>query len=144
MIDHARQMTYTGVTPTLAVHNLTAAPLPVAAGTIHLVTMTAVLHVLDDPLTVLAEIRRVLAPGGVFFLNDWIRTPLQTYLASRTDRTETPDADRLRWFRLFPAHNKYTTEDWQWLLTAGGFLVQCSTQLRPHFQVFVATPFVGI
>jgi hypothetical protein len=86
----------------------------------------------------------VLAPGGIFFLHDWIRTPLQTYLASRTDRTATFDADRLRWFRLFPAHNKYTIEDWQWLLTAGGFLVQCSTQLRPHFQVFVTTPFIGV
>jgi SAM-dependent methyltransferase len=143
MIDHARQVTYNGVKPTLAVHNLLAAPLPVAAGTAHLVTMTAVLHVLDDPLAVLAEIRRVLAPGGIFFLHDWIRTPLQTYLASRTDRTATFDADRLRWFRLFPAHNKYTIEDWQWLLTAGGFLIQCNTQLRPHFQVFVTTPFVG-
>jgi len=143
MINHARQGTYNGVTPTLAVHDLTAHPLPVAAGTGHLVTMTAVLHVLDDPLAVLAEIRRVLAPGGLFFLNDWIRTPLQMYLASRTDRTADTNADLLRWFRLFPAHNKYTIEDWQWLLTAGGFLVQCSTQLRPHFQVFVTTPMVG-
>lgn len=140
MIDHARQGTYQGVTPTLAVHDLTAQPLPVVAGTVHLVHMTAVLHVLDDPLAVLAEIRRVLAPGGIFVLNDWIRTPLQVYLASRTDRTADPEADRKRWFRLFPAHNKYTIEDWQWLLTTGAFWVHCTAQLRPHFQVFVSTP----
>jgi SAM-dependent methyltransferase len=143
MIDHARQVAYNGVRPTLAVHNLTAQPIPVAAGTVHLVNMTAVLHVLDDPLAVLAEVRRVLAPGGLFFLNDWIRTSLQGYLASRTDRTENPDADRWRWFRLFPVHNKYTSEDWQWLLAEGGFRVHCSAQLRPHFQVFVTTPAVG-
>jgi SAM-dependent methyltransferase len=140
MINYARQGTYHGVTPTLAVHDLTAQPLPVAAGTVHLVNMTAVLHVLEDPLAVLAEIRRVLAPGGVFFLNDWIRTPLEVYLASRTDRTADPEADRQRWFRLFPVHNKYTIEDWQWLLTTGALRVQCSAQLRPHFQVFVTTP----
>ena len=110
------------------------------ASTVHLVNMTAVLHVLDDPLTVLVEIRRVLAPGGIFFLNDWIRTLLAVYLASRTDHTANPEADRKRWFRLFPAHNKYTIEDWQWLLTTGAFRVHCSAQLRPHFQVFVTTP----
>jgi len=91
----------------------------------------------------LAEVRRVLASGGLFFLNDWIRTPLQVYLTARTDRTENLDADRWRWFRLFPVHNKYTIEDWQWLLAEGGFRVQCSTQLRSHFQVFVTTPAVG-
>src|SRR5262252_3597453 len=75
MIDYARQNAYTGVTPTLAVHDLTAKPLPVADGSVHLVQMTAVLHVLDDPIPVLADIRRVLAPKGVFALHDWIRTP---------------------------------------------------------------------
>lgn len=144
MIDYAQQMTQNGVTPILAVHDLTAAPLPMAAGTVHLVHMTAVLHVLDDPLAVLKEIRRVLAPGGIFFLHDWIRTPLQVYLASRTDHTADLDADRQRWFRFFPAHNKYTIEDWSWLLTAGGLLVHCSAQLRPHFQAFVTTPIAGV
>jgi SAM-dependent methyltransferase len=143
MIAHAQQGAYNGVTPTLAVHDLTAHPLPVAAGTVHLVAMTAVLHVLDDPLALLPEIRRVLAPGGLFFLNDWIRTPLDVYLASRMDPGADPDADRQRLFRLFPVHNKYTVEDWQWLLATGGFQVLCHTQLRPHFQVFVTTPGAG-
>jgi SAM-dependent methyltransferase len=34
--------------------------------------MAAVLHVLDDPLKTCAEIRRLLAPGGVFLLVDWV------------------------------------------------------------------------
>jgi SAM-dependent methyltransferase len=140
MIDYARQVTYAGSTPTLMVHDLTAQPLPVATASVHLVHMSAVLHVLDDPLPVLAEIRRVLTPDGVFLLNDWIRTPLQVYLESRTDRTTDSDADRRRWFRLFPAHNKYTVEDWQWILATGGFHLQSNTQVRPHFQLFVATP----
>jgi SAM-dependent methyltransferase len=140
MIAYAQQGTYNGITPALAVHDLTAQALPLAPGTAHLIHMNAVLHVLDDPLPVLSEIRRVLAPDGIFFLHDWIRTPLQVYLASRTDQSADPDTDRRRWFRLFPAHNKYTIEDWQWLLSTGGFRVHSSAQLRPHFQAFVTTP----
>ncbi len=140
MIDYARQNAYTGVTPTLAVHDLTAKPLPVADGSVHLVQMTAVLHVLDDPMPVLAGIRRVLAPNGLFALHDWIRTPLPVYLASRADQSADPAADRRRWFRLFPVHNKYTIEDWQWVLEQGGFQMQRNTQVRPHFQFFVTTP----
>lgn len=139
MIDHAQHLAYRGVTPTLAVHDVTAGPVPVAPGTVHLVHMSAVLHVLDDPYSVLADIRRVLAPGGLFVLNDWIRAPLDMYLASRTDHSEDPEADRQRWLRLFPVHNKYTTEDWQWLLASNGFQVHQSTQVRPHFRIFVTT-----
>jgi len=140
MIDYAKQLEYRGVIPTLALHDLSTRPLPMSTGTMHLVHMSAVLHVLDDPYPVLTDIRRVLAPGGIFLLNDWIRTPLEVYLASRTDRTANFEADRQRWLRLFPVHNKYTPEDWQWLLTTNGFQVQCHTQLRPHFQLFVTTP----
>ena len=60
MITYAQQGTYNGVTPSLAVHDLTAQPLPMASGTVHLIHMNAVLHVLDDPLPVLAEIQGLL------------------------------------------------------------------------------------
>ena len=103
--------------------------------------MTSVLHVLDEPLPVLAEIRRVLAPSGLFVLHDWIRMPLSTYLHWRQERQgETPDVARQRGFRVFPAHCKYTTEDWQWLLGEAGFVIRHQTQLRPTHQVFVTAP----
>ena len=47
-----------------------------------------------------------------------------------------------RGFRLFPAHNKYTTEDWQWLLAEAGFTLLDQTQLRASHRIFVATPTV--
>src|SRR5262249_9258349 len=59
-----RDVTYAGAKPTLMVHDVTKPPLPPASATVDLVTMSSVLHVLDEPLPVLAEIRRVLAPGG--------------------------------------------------------------------------------
>jgi SAM-dependent methyltransferase len=141
MIGYGQQLPARGARPTLAVHDVATQPLPHAAGSVHLVTMTSVLHVFDEPLPVLAEIRRVLAPSGVFFLHDWIRMPLPAYLQWRIERQgEEPDVSRQRGFRLFPVHNKYTAEDWQWLLGEAGFAIRHQIQLRPTHQLFVATP----
>jgi SAM-dependent methyltransferase len=141
MIAHAQHMPTTGAKPTFAVHDIATQSLPHQDGSVHLVSMTSVLHVIDEPLPVLAEIRRVLAPGGLFMLHDWIRQPLSSYLAWRQERMEeNPEANRRRGFRLFPVHNKYTTEDWQWLLAEAGFAIRHETQLRPTHHMFVATP----
>ncbi|PYM69670.1 MAG: hypothetical protein DME10_22905, partial [Candidatus Rokuibacteriota bacterium] len=111
MIVYAQGLTWPGVTPTLVVHDVTAAPLPHAAGAVDLVSMTSVLHVLDEPLPVLTEIRRVLSPRGLFLLHDWIRQPFQSYLAWRRDGLGETGPEHLgRAFRLFPVHNKYTSE----------------------------------
>jgi SAM-dependent methyltransferase len=141
MIAYGRQLPTTGQRPTLAVHDVATQSLPHASGTVHLVTMTSVLHIVDEPLAVLAEVQRVLTPGGLFVLHDWIRMPLHAYFAWRQERQEeTPEVSRQRGFRLFPVHNKYTTEDWQWLLGEAGFVIRHQTQLRPTHQLFVTTP----
>jgi SAM-dependent methyltransferase len=101
--------------------------------------MTAVLHVFDEPMPVLAEIRRVLAPRGIFLLHDWVRQPLDVYLAWRRDQFGEPECSP-RGFRLFAVHNKYTPEDWQWLLTRAGFAIRARTQLRPGHEIFVTSP----
>jgi SAM-dependent methyltransferase len=140
MVAHGQQLTGAGATMTFTLHDITTQPLPHQAGSVHLASMSAVLHVLDEPLPVLAEIRRVLAPGGVFLLNDWIRQPLVAYLAWRRDEMKEtgPDASR-RAFRLFPVHNKYTPDDWRWLLAEAGLSLRAETQLRAGHQIFVAT-----
>ena len=138
MINYGQQVSYAGAKPTLAVHDVTTHPLPHAARTVHLVSMSSVLHVLDEPLPVLAEIRRVLAPGGVFLLQDWIRQPLEAYLAWRRD--VLGESESRRGFRLFPAHNKYTPDDWQWLLAEAGFVVGHQAPHRASHRVFVSTP----
>jgi len=138
MIAHGRQLT--GVTLTLTVHDAATQPLPHATGTVNLASMSSLLHVLDEPLPVLGEVRRVLAPGGIFLLNDWVRQPLETYLAWRRDvmKETGPEASR-RGFRLFPVHNKYTADDWRWLLAEAGLTVRDQTELRASHRIFVAT-----
>jgi SAM-dependent methyltransferase len=138
MITHARELSYRSGAPTLAVHDVATQPLPHGMGTVHLVCMSSVLHVLDEPLPVLAEIRRVLAPDGTFLLNDWVRQPLSSYLAWRRDVMKEGEAEsRRRGFRLFAMHNKYTADDWQWLLGEAGFAIRQQTELRPAHRVFV-------
>jgi SAM-dependent methyltransferase len=140
MVAYGQQLPPTGPQLRLTVHDVTTRPLPHANETAHLVIMTSVLHVLDEPLPVLAEIRRVLAPGGLFMLHDWIRQPLSTYLAGRRERMqEEAESAQRRGFRLFAVHNKYTTEDWQWLLTEAGFHIRYQGQLRPTHRMFVCT-----
>jgi ubiquinone/menaquinone biosynthesis C-methylase UbiE len=141
MIEYGQRLAYAGAKPTLALHDVIAQPLPLASRSVHLVSMMSILHLFDDPLTVLAEVQRVLVPDGFFFLSDWIRMPLQDYLAWREqNREEALDEGRRRSFRLFPVHNKYTTEDWKWLLAEAGLTVRCHTQLRPTHRIFVTRP----
>jgi SAM-dependent methyltransferase len=141
MVAYAQRLSTTGARPTFAVHDATTQPLPHADGTVHLVVMTSVLHVMDEPLVVLADIRRVLTPTGLFMLHDWVRQPLSVYLARRQESIqEDPETNQRRGFRLFAVHNKYTTEDWQWLLAEAGFAIRHQAQLRPTHQMFVATP----
>ena len=145
MIEHGRGLRYRGAPPTLAVHDVENESLPLDTGSADLVSMTGVLHVLDDPFAVLAEVQRVLRPGGLFLLDDWVRMPLSRYAQDRPrDRTEPPERRRAGWLRMFPFHNKYTADDWKWLLAEAGFSLVSSVQIRPQSQIFVAvvrTPF---
>jgi SAM-dependent methyltransferase len=138
MIAHAQKLSYASGSPVLAVHDVTTQSLSHGGGSVHLLMVSSMLHVIDEPLPVLAEIKRVLAPKGIFLLHEWVRQPLEGYLAWRRDvMKESPDDTRRRGFRLFPVHNKYTTEDWRWLLTEAGFAVRAHTQLRTTHRIFV-------
>ena len=141
MITYGRRLAFKPASVSLTVHDVTVEPLPLADASVNLASMSSVLHVFDEPLPTLAEIRRVLVPGAIFLLNDWIRQPLSSYLAWRRDvmKETGPDALR-RAFRLFPVHNKYTVDDWQWLLGEAGFEILAQTELRASHRIFVATP----
>jgi len=141
MITYGRQLTFKTASATFALHDVATQPLPHAAATVHLASMSSVLHVFDEPFPTLAEIRRVLAPGGIFLLHDWVRQPLPTYLAWRRDVLQEGGTEGLRRaFRLFPVHNKYSVEDWRWLLGEAGFEILSQAELRASHRIFVATP----
>jgi len=140
MVAYGQQLAFRGPKPALALHDVSTQSLPHDAGAVHFLSMSSVLHVLDAPLPVLSEIRRVLAPSGTFLLHDWIRQPLSTYLAYRREVLGEGETENERGFRLFPVHNKYTPDDWRWLLTEAGRAIRHQAQLRDSHQIFVYQP----
>lgn len=141
MLAYAQALPCTGARPTFLHHDVATQPLALATGSVHLVCMTSVLHLFDDPFRVLDEVHRLLVPTGLFMLHDWIRRPLPDYLAwSMAGQTGDVTASRQRGMRLFPVHNKYTLADWQWLLQTTSFAPLRSLQLRPTHQMFLALP----
>lgn len=140
MLDYAGTVEYAGKSPDFRLCDVTSGPLPLADNSVDLLCMVAVLHVLEDPLDVCAEIRRVLGPRGVFLLQDWVRTPLVDYLDRMAGDlpAEVREVARRRVLRLFPSHNKYTVEDWLWVLDQGGFEVAHYREINsPSFRTFV-------
>jgi len=141
MIDYANsEIEFAGTQPNFGVLDITKHPVPLDDHSVHLITMTAVLHVLDDPLETCEEILRLLAPDGIFLLSDWIRQPLSNYLEMMMANVppERLDVMEKAMMRLSVAHNKYTIEDWLWLLDKGGLKVLDHTQIRTeHFCAFV-------
>ena len=75
MLRIAREKLRTSTIPG-AVVAATAEALPFAAGAFDTAVSASTLHDWDDPHAGLAEIRRVLRPGGELLLLDWHRDPL--------------------------------------------------------------------
>ena len=123
--------------------DITTSAVPLKDHSVDLLTMAAVLHVLDEPLKCLAELRRLLKPNGRFLLVDWVRQPLYKYLVMMMENVPPERAEQMEKavLRLSVAHSKYTIDDWVWLLGKGGFEVTHHEQTRSdHFRTFVCKP----
>ena len=141
VVERASEAEFEAAEAFFVVHDLQAGPTPVGDGAASLVVASALLHMLDDPLMVLADIRRMLAAGATFVLYDWFRRPIAEYMAPRPGESSEDAATALTGrFRLWPAHNKYSLEDWRWLLEQGGFDIAGEERPHPNFHLFVATP----
>lgn len=140
MISYAQdEVIFPKSKPHFEVFDVTASSLPHKDDSVDLLVMAAVMHVLPEPLPVMAEIMRCLKPGGVFLLHDWIARPLPDYLDRMLENVpeELHEKAKVQMFRLFPSHNKYTIDDWLWLLEEAGFKIISQAQLgSPHFRTF--------
>ncbi len=96
--------------------DVAAPPVDLPDGCADIVTASMVLHELVVPTTMLDEARRILRPGGLLLVYDWVRQPLAAY----NDGKRPEDADR---FTHFSEHCRYTPEDLTFLFEQSGFVV---------------------
>lgn len=100
MLELARQRVATEQLPNVELRLGEMSHLPLADGVVHTVLLNMVLHHAADPLAVLREIRRVLAPGGLLLLAD---LPRHDHEAAREQLADQwlgfEEAELLGWLR---------------------------------------------
>ncbi|MDE2838313.1 MAG: class I SAM-dependent methyltransferase [Chloroflexota bacterium] len=143
MVENARALDYGGPAPSIVLANVETSQLPYDDASVDLLTIAAVLHTFDDPFMFLREqASRVLKPGGHILLFDWFREPMRDYIARRL--VEPGDPEELRYERAleqFRIHNKYTLDDWRWVLAESGMHIEAETgEPHPSARVWLLRP----
>lgn len=105
-----------GMKRAISVVRAPAEQLPFADGSFDTVLATLVLCTVDDPGLALAEIRRVLAPGGAFLFVEHVRAESGSSLERWQDRLHGP----WHWF-AYGCDCNLPTED---LIVQGGFRIE--------------------
>jgi SAM-dependent methyltransferase len=123
MLEFAANLSWTGASPQLKQADVRDG-IPDSDGRFDLVAMNFFLHQFDHPQGVLSEAGRTLKPGGLLWMYDWARRPLQDYLNFWSVDPGLPgaDIDPVLPYRLFPLHNRFTREDWLYVLSEAGFV----------------------
>lgn len=129
MLAHARAVA-AGCGATIVEADL-AAPIPLPDGVADVITCVHVLHELPYPVPLVAELHRLLRPGGVLVVYDWVKFPLEAYLDG-----EAPTAERIAHFR---EHCLYAPEDLSFLLRRAGFGIrEILSRKDGHYALLVA------
>ncbi len=102
--------------------------LPLADGSVDAVVASVVLHEMSQPLRTMQEVLRCLKPGGRFYILDWVRTPLQQYIAAEAEEEKVfsseisvDELDDL--FTHFIEHNRFSADDLAYMLEKTGYRV---------------------
>ena len=135
MLANARELEYGAAKPSFTLHDLNVAPYPVEDASLDLCISANGVCFLDNPLVLFAEVRRMLRPGGVYLLFDWKRQTLADYIESRGGLD-----DPTSMMGLQPYHNRFTPEEWRWLLVEGGFEVVGEAHPRTSHAALASVP----
>ena len=136
MLSNARGLDYANRAPSFMQHDLNDAPYPVEDASLDLCITASVTCFLDDPLVLFAEVRRMLRPGGVYLLYDWRRQALPDYIENRRGSGD----DWTSLMNVQPYHNRFTVDEWRWLLAEGGFEVVGEAHPRVSHVAFAGVP----
>jgi len=108
-------------------HDLHEPNLPIADNSLDAITAIFLIHELTQPIQLLQSIHRCLKPGGRCLIVDWVRVPLDGYIASEAREdifdSNTSDETLSKIFTHFMEHNRYSRDDVAWMLQRMGFSV---------------------
>lgn len=94
---------------------------------------SVVVHEMHQPVKSFLEVARVLKPGGMFYILDWVRAPLEQYLEDSDLAVfdKTTDTEKLEdLFIHFSEHNRFSIADLAFMLTCCGFDVIVNEALQ--------------
>jgi len=100
--------------------------LAIADNSVDIAISSVVVHEMIQPVRMFREIQRILKPGSLFYLYDWVRVPFQLYLKNSDinpfDDTISQEAlEDL--FIHFIEHNRFSFDDVQFMLMRTGFTI---------------------
>ena len=100
--------------------------LPFEDNSVDVAIASAVVHEMIQPVRMFKEVCRVLKPGGKFYIFDWVRAPLETYL--KTSEVNPFDEEISQetledLFVHFIEHNRFSLDDLKFLLSSTNFAV---------------------
>ncbi|OAD23444.1 Methyltransferase type 11 domain protein [Candidatus Thiomargarita nelsonii] len=108
-------------------HDLHEANLPIADNSLDAIIAIFVIHEMTQPIQLLQSIHRCLKPGGRCLIVDWVRVPLDGYIASEATEdifdSNTSHDTLSNIFTHFMEHNRYSRDDVAWMLQRMGFSV---------------------
>jgi len=98
--------------------------LPFDNNSIDAAITSVVVHEMIQPVRMFREVHRILKPSAKFYIYDWVRAPLQSYLKSSelnpfSDSMSQEDLENL--FTHFIEHNRFSLDDLVFMLTSTGF-----------------------
>ena len=123
-------------------HDLHDPNLPIADHSLDAITNIVCIHEMSQPIRLLQSIHRCLKPGGRCLITDWVRVPLERYIAKEMtedifDR-HTHHEKLSDIFTHFMEHNRYSHDDVIWMLQQVGFVIRENLPLQEgHFGQWV-------
>lgn len=96
---------------------------------------SVVIHEMNQPIKALQELHRCLKPGGRFYLIDWVRGSLESYIQAESDEdkvfaADTPAAELDDLLVHYIEHNRFALADLFYLLNHTGFAILHSQTVR--------------
>lgn len=100
--------------------------LPFKDNSVDVAVASVLVHEMIQPIRMFREIWRILKPGSKFYIYDWVRAPLETYLKSSDidpfDEQISQEAlEDL--FVHFIEHNRFSLDDLKYMLTSMNFAI---------------------